>query len=524
MCSWSWLEWQHPEHTIRLCSHVAQCGPDKWQELARQINCAPTHCALRWHVLQLGRLGPAAKTTKAYSEWELCALFLACQQPKGGAQSSKKAIFAELSQWLPGRSLDGLRQAYTHNIQGQEAKFQALLTSNGWPSDLTALLAAWPGPSAHTQAVLGAEGVEGHKAAAEQFKADLAAWMPTVKKQRLPSGAAAQSGFAAAAAAAGMGPDTALRRHTAVRRVFSTVCLGTNTASPSSAAFGQPVGQQQQQLLLPRAHSQPMLLDQHQQQQLAGAQLPVLGLDAFAVTSAAMPASGRTRVLQHSAVHAISSADPMGVLSAWDADLPAQIAADLAGSPCATASSTPSSVMAGVGAAVPGAQDLGVRDSLGSHDELLHLLEGGEPVLELLNGNSAAVQGLPSAAAGGSTAFAATQQGPQAWPGETAVPYSMAPAAAAPAPVAAGGGFAPGPAVILQAPALPMPALAGLQQQEAYSSLPAVLAHVQRVEEQQQQMWAVLTTMLQELGQRLARLDKEGCQGSFGSGCEGADV
>lgn len=145
MCAWSWLDWQHPEvssrpavvcpsaqqrvsaaccvgawrlrplphmwsqtvrpparflptedaetichttlpictqHTIHLCSHVAQCGPDQWEELAGRINCQPAHCALRWHVLQLGRLGSAARTTKVYSEWELCALFLVSSRPR----------------------------------------------------------------------------------------------------------------------------------------------------------------------------------------------------------------------------------------------------------------------------------------------------------------------------------------------------------------------------------------------------------------------------------------------------------
>lgn len=115
----------------------------------------------------------------------------------------------------------------------------------------------------HVQAALDAEDVEGHKAAAEQFMADLKAWLPTAKKQKLPSGAAAQSGFAASAAAAGTGPGTAQHCHAAVRPVFSTACLGgPGTAGPSSATdFDQPKQLQQQ---LSRAHSQPMLLDQQQ--------------------------------------------------------------------------------------------------------------------------------------------------------------------------------------------------------------------------------------------------------------------
>lgn len=250
---------------------------------------------------------------------------------------------------------------------------------------------------------------------------------------------------------------------------------------------------------------------------LAGWQLPVMGLDAFAITAAGIPASGHavaTRTPQHSTAHV---AETMDVLVAWGADLPAQIAADLAGSPCPTASSAPASVIAGVGGAGTGTQDQGVPDSFGSHDELLQLLEGAEAGLELLNGSSPAMRGLSGAAAGDDTAFAATQQvqvqGTQAWLGQAAVPFSMPLAAAAPAPVAAGRSFAGGPAVMLQAPALPVPAAAaaGQQQQLADSSLPAVLPHVQSVEKQQQQIWTVLTGMQREIREKLACLNREGC-------------
>lgn len=58
---------------------------------------------------------------------------------------------ADLAKWLPGRSADALRQAYAHNIAGNEAIFLAKLTANNWPSDVAALLAAWPGPTGQVQ-------------------------------------------------------------------------------------------------------------------------------------------------------------------------------------------------------------------------------------------------------------------------------------------------------------------------------------------------------------------------------------
>lgn len=53
---------------------------------------------------------------------------------------------AALTKWLPGRSATGLKQAHIAHVQGNEAKAAALLKAQGWPRDLTGLLAAWPGP------------------------------------------------------------------------------------------------------------------------------------------------------------------------------------------------------------------------------------------------------------------------------------------------------------------------------------------------------------------------------------------
>jgi len=55
---------------------VAQFGPRRWDELTGLISCPVALLALKWHVIRLGRIGAIAKTSKAYSDWELCVLFV----------------------------------------------------------------------------------------------------------------------------------------------------------------------------------------------------------------------------------------------------------------------------------------------------------------------------------------------------------------------------------------------------------------------------------------------------------------
>lgn len=54
---------------------MLQHGPQQWEELEQQL-CVPAPlCALKWHGLQLSR-SSHARESKAYTDWELCVLFL----------------------------------------------------------------------------------------------------------------------------------------------------------------------------------------------------------------------------------------------------------------------------------------------------------------------------------------------------------------------------------------------------------------------------------------------------------------
>jgi hypothetical protein len=59
-----------------LCQHVALHGAVQWDKLGDQFQCPAALCALKWHVIQLDRLGAQAMASKFYSEWELCLLFV----------------------------------------------------------------------------------------------------------------------------------------------------------------------------------------------------------------------------------------------------------------------------------------------------------------------------------------------------------------------------------------------------------------------------------------------------------------
>lgn len=53
---------------------------------------------------------------------------------------------AALANWIPGRTATGLKQAHITHVHGSGAKIAAVLKANGWPHELTELLAVWPGP------------------------------------------------------------------------------------------------------------------------------------------------------------------------------------------------------------------------------------------------------------------------------------------------------------------------------------------------------------------------------------------
>jgi hypothetical protein len=52
--------------------------------------------------------------------------------------------------WLPGRTAAGLKQAYAANLApadgSAEPQMTAAFQKNNWPTELTALMMAWPGP------------------------------------------------------------------------------------------------------------------------------------------------------------------------------------------------------------------------------------------------------------------------------------------------------------------------------------------------------------------------------------------
>lgn len=57
------------QHTMLLCQHVAQHGPEQWEQLPF---CPAALSALKWHAI---RMRSVPKASKAYSDWELCVLF-----------------------------------------------------------------------------------------------------------------------------------------------------------------------------------------------------------------------------------------------------------------------------------------------------------------------------------------------------------------------------------------------------------------------------------------------------------------
>lgn len=52
--------------------------------------------------------------------------------------------------WLPGRTAAGLKQAYAANFApadgSAEPQMAATFQKNNWPTELTPLMMAWPGP------------------------------------------------------------------------------------------------------------------------------------------------------------------------------------------------------------------------------------------------------------------------------------------------------------------------------------------------------------------------------------------
>lgn len=55
---------------------------------------------------------------------------------------------AVMAGWLPGRTAAGLKQAYAASSAsaGISPQVAAALKAHSWPSELTALMEAWPGP------------------------------------------------------------------------------------------------------------------------------------------------------------------------------------------------------------------------------------------------------------------------------------------------------------------------------------------------------------------------------------------
>lgn len=64
------------QHTLLLCQHVLQHGPEQWHQLALELGVTATLCALKWHGIHLGRVESVYKALKNYSDWELCVLFV----------------------------------------------------------------------------------------------------------------------------------------------------------------------------------------------------------------------------------------------------------------------------------------------------------------------------------------------------------------------------------------------------------------------------------------------------------------
>ena len=74
------------QDTALLCQHVAEHGPAHWQALQGLIaGCpAPQLLSLKWHALLVEHIGSVAKASKAYSDWELCVLFVVGGPPGEG--------------------------------------------------------------------------------------------------------------------------------------------------------------------------------------------------------------------------------------------------------------------------------------------------------------------------------------------------------------------------------------------------------------------------------------------------------